>query len=81
MGSFSKTFASNGWFLTTHSESVKQVVKYFGGPNILFKLTVSRAARFRMQVMAEHTPEQARRAAKVVGEAIKAAQQQFASKQ
>jgi glycine C-acetyltransferase len=33
MGSFSKTFASNGGFLASHSEAVKQFVKYFGGPH------------------------------------------------
>lgn len=31
MGSFSKTFASNGGFLATHSQDVRQYVKYFGG--------------------------------------------------
>jgi glycine C-acetyltransferase/8-amino-7-oxononanoate synthase len=30
MGSFSKTFASNGGFLATKSEAVKQYVKYYG---------------------------------------------------
>ena len=34
MGSFSKTFASNGGFLATNSESVKQFIKSFGGPHI-----------------------------------------------
>jgi 7-keto-8-aminopelargonate synthetase-like enzyme len=33
MGAFSKTFASNGGFLATHSEAVKQFVKMFGGPH------------------------------------------------
>lgn len=31
MGSFSKTFASNGGFLATHSRNVRHFVKYFGG--------------------------------------------------
>nr|CAA9266228.1 Palmitoyltransferase-like protein [uncultured Armatimonadetes bacterium] len=31
MGAFSKTFAANGGFLATRSESVKQFVKMFGG--------------------------------------------------
>ncbi len=30
MGSFSKTFASNGGFLAMKSEAVKQYVKYYG---------------------------------------------------
>jgi glycine C-acetyltransferase/8-amino-7-oxononanoate synthase len=34
MGSFSKTFASNGGFVATKSPSVKQYLKYFGGPHI-----------------------------------------------
>lgn len=32
MGSFSKTFASNGGFLATNSPAVKQFVKFYGGP-------------------------------------------------
>lgn len=31
MGSFSKTFASNGGFLATHSHDVRNFVKFFGG--------------------------------------------------
>lgn len=34
MGSFSKTFATNGGFLATHSPAVKQFVKCYGGPHI-----------------------------------------------
>lgn len=34
MGSFSKTFASNGGFLATHSPAVKQFVKFYGGSHI-----------------------------------------------
>ena len=33
MGSFSKTFASNGGFLATRSPAVRQYVKMFGGPH------------------------------------------------
>jgi glycine C-acetyltransferase len=33
MGSFSKTFASNGGFLATHSPAVRQFVKCYGGPH------------------------------------------------
>lgn len=32
MGSFSKTFASNGGFLATHNESVRQYIKFFSSP-------------------------------------------------
>jgi glycine C-acetyltransferase len=34
VGSFSKTFATNGGFLATNSRAVKQYVKTFGGPHI-----------------------------------------------
>lgn len=34
MGSFSKTFASNGGFLATPRESVRDYVKIYGGPHI-----------------------------------------------
>ncbi|MDM0030186.1 aminotransferase class I/II-fold pyridoxal phosphate-dependent enzyme [Variovorax saccharolyticus] len=34
MGSFSKSFASNGGFLATHSMAVKQFVKMFGGTHM-----------------------------------------------
>jgi glycine C-acetyltransferase/8-amino-7-oxononanoate synthase len=34
MGSFSKTFASNGGFLATHSAAVKQFAKMYGNPHI-----------------------------------------------
>lgn len=34
MGSFSKTFASNGGFLATHRPEVKQFVKMYGGPHV-----------------------------------------------
>jgi glycine C-acetyltransferase len=34
MGAFSKTFASNGGFVATHSEGVRQYIKVFGGPHI-----------------------------------------------
>lgn len=34
MGSFSKTFASNGGFLASRSEGVTQLVKHFGGSHI-----------------------------------------------
>lgn len=34
VGSFSKTFASNGGFLATNSRAVKHYVKTFGGPHI-----------------------------------------------
>jgi 7-keto-8-aminopelargonate synthetase-like enzyme len=34
MGSFSKTFASNGGFLATHDRSVKQFLGVYGGPHI-----------------------------------------------
>ncbi|WP_019142937.1 aminotransferase class I/II-fold pyridoxal phosphate-dependent enzyme [Noviherbaspirillum massiliense] len=34
MGAFSKSFASNGGFLATHSEAVKQYIKLFGGPHM-----------------------------------------------
>lgn len=34
MGAFSKTFASNGGFLASHSPAVKQYVKMFGGSHI-----------------------------------------------
>ncbi|HYN86694.1 MAG TPA: aminotransferase class I/II-fold pyridoxal phosphate-dependent enzyme [Pyrinomonadaceae bacterium] len=33
MGAFSKTFASNGGFLATHSESAKHFVSIYGGPH------------------------------------------------
>ncbi|HEU4594387.1 MAG TPA: aminotransferase class I/II-fold pyridoxal phosphate-dependent enzyme [Pyrinomonadaceae bacterium] len=33
MGAFSKTFASNGGFLATHSESVRHFVSIYGGPH------------------------------------------------
>lgn len=32
MGSFSKTFASNGGFIATKSQSVRQFLKYYGSP-------------------------------------------------
>jgi hypothetical protein len=32
MGSFSKTFASNGGFVASHRASVKQYLKFYGGP-------------------------------------------------
>ena len=32
MGSFSKTFASNGGFIATHSEAVRQYLKFYGSP-------------------------------------------------
>jgi 7-keto-8-aminopelargonate synthetase-like enzyme len=34
MGSFSKTFASNGGFLAAHTLAVKQFAKYFGNPHM-----------------------------------------------
>ena len=34
MGSFSKTFASNGGFLACHDHSVKQFVGFYGGPHV-----------------------------------------------
>lgn len=34
MGSFSKTFASNGGFIATRSKAVKEYVRYCGSPNI-----------------------------------------------
>lgn len=34
MGSFSKTFASNGGFIATRSKAVKEYVRYCGAPNI-----------------------------------------------
>jgi 7-keto-8-aminopelargonate synthetase-like enzyme len=34
MGSFSKTFASNGGFVASHSPSVKQFIKTFGGTHV-----------------------------------------------
>jgi glycine C-acetyltransferase/8-amino-7-oxononanoate synthase len=34
MGSFSKTFASNGGFVAAHSPAVKQYLKFYGGPHI-----------------------------------------------
>jgi glycine C-acetyltransferase len=34
MGAFSKTFASNGGFVATHSAAVKQYIKVYGGPHI-----------------------------------------------
>lgn len=34
MGSFSKTFASNGGFLASHSAAAKQFAKYFGNPHM-----------------------------------------------
>ncbi len=34
MGSFSKSLASNGGFLASHSRSVKQFLSWFGGPHI-----------------------------------------------
>jgi 7-keto-8-aminopelargonate synthetase-like enzyme len=34
MGSFSKTFSSNGGFLATHSSSVKHFLSIYGGPHI-----------------------------------------------
>ena len=34
MGSFSKTFASNGGFLACHDRSVKEFVGFYGGPHI-----------------------------------------------
>lgn len=33
MGSFSKTFASNGGFVATHSRAVKEYMRYFSSPN------------------------------------------------
>jgi glycine C-acetyltransferase len=33
MGAFSKTFASNGGFLATHSDSVRHFVSIYGGPH------------------------------------------------
>lgn len=34
MGAFSKTFASNGGFVATHSAAVRQYIKVYGGPHI-----------------------------------------------
>ena len=34
MGSFSKTFASNGGFVATRSAAAKQYLRYFGGPHL-----------------------------------------------
>ena len=34
MGSFSKTFASNGGFVASHTDAVKQYIKHYGGPHI-----------------------------------------------
>lgn len=34
MGSFSKTFASNGGFVATHHPAIKQYLKFYGGPHI-----------------------------------------------
>lgn len=34
MGSFSKTFASNGGFVASNSPAVKQYLKFYGGPHI-----------------------------------------------
>ena len=34
MGSFSKTFASNGGFVAVNSPAVKQYLKFYGGPHI-----------------------------------------------
>ena len=34
MGSFSKTFASNGGFVAVHSPAIKQYLKFYGGPHI-----------------------------------------------
>jgi 7-keto-8-aminopelargonate synthetase-like enzyme len=34
MGSFSKSFASNGGFLATHSKSARQFLSVYGGPHI-----------------------------------------------
>ena len=34
MGSFAKTFASNGGFLASHSPAVKQFAKYYGNPHM-----------------------------------------------
>jgi glycine C-acetyltransferase len=34
MGSFSKTFSSNGGFLACHTSAVKQFAKYFGNPHM-----------------------------------------------
>jgi 7-keto-8-aminopelargonate synthetase-like enzyme len=33
MGSFSKTFASNGGFVATHSRAVREYMRYFSSPN------------------------------------------------
>jgi 7-keto-8-aminopelargonate synthetase-like enzyme len=33
MGSFSKTFASNGGFVATHSRAVKEYLRYYASPN------------------------------------------------
>ena len=34
MGSFAKTFASNGGFLASHSPAAKQFAKYYGNPHM-----------------------------------------------
>jgi 7-keto-8-aminopelargonate synthetase-like enzyme len=34
VGAFSKTFASNGGFVATHSSAVRQYIKVYGGPHI-----------------------------------------------
>ncbi len=34
MGAFSKSFASNGGFVATHSPAVRQYIKVYGGPHI-----------------------------------------------
>ena len=34
MGSFSKTFASNGGFVAVNSPAIKQYLKFYGGPHI-----------------------------------------------
>lgn len=58
VGAFSKTFASNGGFLATHSRAVKHYVKIFGGTHIFSNgLSPVQAAVVREAINIVRSPE------------------------
>src|SRR5262249_46158784 len=58
MGSFSKTFASNGGFLAAHSPAVKQFAKYFANPHMFSNaLSPVQAAVVSAAILIVRSPE------------------------
>ena len=68
MGSFSKTFASNGGFLATHSRAVRQYVKAFGGSHTFSNaLSPVQCAIVREALRIVRSEEGAERRARLLG--------------